>query len=121
MKLKKLKIGKTTKIVVLAVLVMLVVDLYVLKHIRLQRTLTTDGLQTYSKGELAKYDGTDPNVATLLAMDGFVYDISAGRDNFYAPGEAYHDLAGKDASKLLQLFGGDIIRKKYKIVGVYIP
>ena len=73
----------------------------------------------YSKVSLATYDGTDPSKPILLAFEGNVYDVSAGRE-FYAPGGVYHMLAGTDATALLHIAGGSIIRKKYPIVGRFV-
>lgn len=75
-----------------------------------------DGLKTFSKQELSKYDGSDANLPIYLAMDGYVYDITPGKE-FYIPGGPYHDLAGKDSSAMLHIAGGGIIKNKYKIVG----
>lgn len=76
--------------------------------------------QTYfDQQTIAQYDGTDPNKPVYLAMDGFVYDVSGGREDFYAPGRPYHYLAGKDSSALLHLAGGTIIKTKYPVVGKY--
>lgn len=75
----------------------------------------------YSASDLAKYDGTDPTLPVLIALDGNVYDVSAGRDTFYAPGKPYHALAGTDASTLLHIAGGGIIARKYPVIGRYSP
>ena len=79
------------------------------------------GLSRYTVAELAQYDGTDRKKPTLLAYDGIVYDVSKGREKFYAPGKPYHMLAGTDASALLHIAGGDIIVQKYQAVGRIIP
>ena len=73
-------------------------------------------LRTYTEAELAQYTGVDPIKPILLALDGSVYDVTAGKE-FYQPGGSYHDLAGKDSSAELHLVGGDIIKRKYPIVG----
>lgn len=78
------------------------------KNTEITRTLTVD--------ELKEYDGTDVTLPIYLALDGLVYDVSAGQE-FYAPGGAYHYLAGKDSTVLLRLIGGDIIKRKYPVVG----
>lgn len=69
---------------------------------------------------LGRFDGTDPEKPTYLALDGLVYDVSAGRDEFYAPGKPYHSLAGKDSTRELILAGSSIIRRKYPVVGKLI-
>lgn len=121
MKIKKMKITKTTKIISIFVVLMIVLDLFVITRVQRDHVLPGQDMQVYTSSELAMYDGTDSSKPIYLALDGYVYDISDGREDFYGPGEAYHELAGKDSSVLLQIFGGDIIRGKYQIVGVYKP
>ena len=75
----------------------------------------------YTQASLNGYNGDNPEKPVLLALDGWVYDISPGRATFYDPGKPYHFLAGTDASVSLHMFGGDLIRSKYKIVGQYQP
>ncbi|KAI6911910.1 hypothetical protein KC318_g1655 [Hortaea werneckii] len=62
-------------------------------------------LSTYLHGplrltdaELALYNGTDPTKPVLLALNGTIYDVSAGR-RVYGPGGSYHVFAGKDAAR----------------------
>jgi predicted heme/steroid binding protein len=74
--------------------------------------------KTYTATELSQYIGIDPSKPILLALDGLVYDVTAGRE-FYQPGGSYHDLAGKDSSTELHLVGGDIIKRKYPVVGTF--
>ncbi len=111
----KIKIG------VITVLTMLAVDWWILRL----RAKSSEGdvsqLPSYSSETLLTFNGNDPSKPVLLAMDGYVYDVSAGAADFYGPGQPYHDLAGKDASSQLHLFGGDIVKRKYSIVGVYKP
>ncbi len=87
-------------------------------QIRKQQILNTTPTvyKEYSLEELKKFDGTDPNLPILLALDGLVYDVTLGKD-FYQPGGPYHDLAGKDSSVQLNLFGGRIIKSKYPVIG----
>jgi predicted heme/steroid binding protein len=66
--------------------------------------------------DLKKFDGTDSSQPVYLAYEGNIYDVSEGR-SYYAPNGAYHWLTGKDATNDLNLVGGDIIKKKYPIVG----
>lgn len=119
MKKLKLQITKTTKIAILAGVIMLAADWFYLRQVQKQPTIVENGLQSYNQAELAKYNGDDASLPIYLALDGYVYDVSAGRDDFYAPGQAYHDLVGRDSSSLLHLVGGDIIKRKYMIVGIY--
>ena len=74
-----------------------------------------NGLPYMNAETLAQYDGTEPDQAIYLAMDGYVYDVTAGRQ-YYVSGGDYHDLAGRDASADLQLFGGEIIKRKYPVI-----
>ena len=48
--------------------------------------------------ELVKYDGTDPSLPILLAVNGTIFDVSAGAHT-YGPGGSYHPFAGHDASR----------------------
>lgn len=73
-------------------------------------------LQTFSVADLGQFDGTDSAKPIYIGLNGYVYDVSAGRE-FYQPGGTYHFLAGKDSSAELNLIGGDIIARKYPIVG----
>lgn len=70
----------------------------------------------FTVNELRQYNGEDPSKPIYLALDGFVYDVTAGKE-FYQKGGSYHDLAGRDASQDLHLFGGGIIKRKYPIIG----
>lgn len=69
--------------------------------------------------EIKEYNGTDSELPIYIALDGYVYDVSEGR-KFYEEGGAYDYLAGKDSTKELSLIGGDIIKRKYPIIGTYI-
>lgn len=48
--------------------------------------------------ELAKYDGSDPKLPIYLAVNGTIFDVSAGAHT-YGPGGSYHAFAGHDASR----------------------
>ncbi|KAI0079733.1 cytochrome b5 [Panus rudis PR-1116 ss-1] len=52
----------------------------------------------FSERMLAQFDGTDESKPIYLAIDGDVYDVSAGRAT-YGPGGSYHIMAGKDAAR----------------------
>lgn len=78
-------------------------------------------LPKYSSIEIASFNGSDANKPVYLALNGYVYDVSAGRNDFYNPGESYNYLVGRDSSNELNLFGGEIIKRKYKVVGIYTP
>lgn len=48
--------------------------------------------------ELALHDGSDPSKPIYLAINGSVYDVTAG-SRVYGPGGSYHVFAGVDASR----------------------
>lgn len=49
--------------------------------------------------QLGLYNGTDPNLPIYIAVNGRVYDVTAGK-KVYGKGGAYNKLAGKDASRV---------------------
>lgn len=65
------------------------------------------------------YNGTNPDLPILMAVDGKVYDVSSG-ERFYAPGKSYAYLAGKDATTPLQIVGTETITDKYPVVGILV-
>lgn len=73
-------------------------------------------LTEYKDIDLNKYNGDNPEELILIGLNGWVYDATPGFD-FYNKQGPYHYLAGRDSSTELNLVGGDIIKKKYKIVG----
>jgi predicted heme/steroid binding protein len=76
-------------------------------------------LPVFTKESLAQYDGTDTSLPIYVAFEGSVYDVTEGK-RFYAPGGAYHFLAGTDGTPMLRIAGGGIIKEKYPIVGTYV-
>lgn len=108
-------------LVILNVVILAIVSYLWIKSDRLVNASKSVGigkeLRTINSVELSRYNGTDPNLPIYLVLDGYVYDISKGRE-FYQVGGPYHDLAGRDASKELHLVGGGIIKRKYPIVGM---
>ncbi|TVY35004.1 Cytochrome P450 regulator [Lachnellula subtilissima] len=56
------------------------------------------GPKQYTDADLARYDGSNPDLPILLAINGTIYDVSAGR-KFYGPGGSYSFFAGADASR----------------------
>ncbi|EXJ94917.1 hypothetical protein A1O1_00035 [Capronia coronata CBS 617.96] len=48
--------------------------------------------------QLALYNGTDPKKPIYLAINGTIFDVSAGRHT-YGPGGSYEVFAGRDASR----------------------
>lgn len=59
--------------------------------------------------ELKNFDGTQPDGRVLLAVNGIIFDVTAGK-RFYGPGGPYAAFAGKDATRGLatgQVAGAD--------------
>ncbi|ESZ96130.1 hypothetical protein SBOR_3481 [Sclerotinia borealis F-4128] len=48
--------------------------------------------------DLPQYDGTNPDLPIYLALNGTIYDVTAGRRH-YGPGGSYHFFAGVDATR----------------------
>ncbi|KAK5997225.1 hypothetical protein PT974_02579 [Cladobotryum mycophilum] len=48
--------------------------------------------------ELSKFDGSDPSKPLYLAINGTIYDVSAGR-RIYGPGGSYSYFSGTDAAR----------------------
>jgi predicted heme/steroid binding protein len=69
-----------------------------------------------SQSELVRHNGTDPTLPIYIAVNGIVYDVTAGK-KFYQEGGAYHFIAGTDATKALEPVGTEIITNKYKAIG----
>lgn len=53
-----------------------------------------------SKKLLASSDGKDPSKPILVAIEGTVFDVSAGAEH-YGPGGSYHVFAGKEIARYL--------------------
>jgi predicted heme/steroid binding protein len=72
--------------------------------------------------ELARYDGTDPNLPVYLAIDGEIFDVSTGR-KFYGPGGSYHFFAGHDATRafVTSCFDVDISPDIRGVYQMYMP
>lgn len=87
-------------------------------HVSADTSQTTQLLK-YNDQQLAQYNGDDPTKPVFLALDGYVYDVTSGRSDYYDPNKSYHYLVGKDSSKELHLFGGEIIKRKYQVIGIY--
>jgi predicted heme/steroid binding protein len=54
----------------------------------------------FTRSELARYDGSKPELPIYVAIRGNVFDVSEARES-YAKGQAYNIFAGKDATVLL--------------------
>ena len=72
--------------------------------------------------ELRAYDGTDPDKPIYLALNGSIYDVSAGR-SFYGPGGGYHFFAGRDAARafVTGCFDTDLTPDMRGVEEMYIP
>lgn len=82
-------------------------------------TAMESGLPVFTKTTIQSFDGSDTNKPIYIAYEGYVYDVSPGRNEYYNIGKDYNYLTGKDSTAELNIVGGSIIKKKYKIVGVY--
>lgn len=82
------------------------------------------GPKQYTDADLRAYDGSDPDLTKpiLLAINGTIYDVSAGRRH-YGPGGSYHFFAGADASRafVTSCFDTDITPDMRGIEDMYIP
>ncbi|KAK5152096.1 cytochrome b5-like heme/steroid binding domain-containing protein [Cryomyces antarcticus] len=47
---------------------------------------------------LRDYNGVDPSKPIYVALNGSIYDVTAGR-HVYGPGGSYHFFAGRDAAR----------------------
>ncbi|KAI8835038.1 cytochrome b5-like heme/steroid binding domain-containing protein, partial [Chytriomyces cf. hyalinus JEL632] len=56
-------------------------------------------LLTLTTEELRQYDGKDPNKPVYLAINGRVYDVTAGREKYYGPDGGYNFFSGVDAAR----------------------
>lgn len=81
-----------------------------------QTSAADKSLPTFTVDQLKEFDGSDPEKPIYLALDGAVYDVTAGKEYYQTDG-SYHYLAGKDSSKELHLVGGNIIKEKYPVIG----
>jgi len=107
------------KIILMALTAILVFNIFFLIFFK-PKSVSKEKLINFTTEQLKKYDGTNNDLPIYMAYNGDVYDVSAGRD-YYKVGGTYHDLAGKDSSKELNIAGGGIIKVKYKIIGKLIP
>ncbi|KAI5641888.1 cytochrome b5-like heme/Steroid binding domain-containing protein [Phthorimaea operculella] len=62
--------------------------------------------------ELRQYDGTQPDGRVLVAVNGWIFDVTRGR-RFYGPGGPYAAFGGKDASRGLATFSVTSSDKEY--------
>ncbi|KPJ10521.1 Membrane-associated progesterone receptor component 2 [Papilio machaon] len=62
--------------------------------------------------ELRQYDGSQPDGRVLVAVNGWIFDVTRGR-RFYGPGGPYAAFGGKDASRGLATFSVTSSDKEY--------
>ena len=74
-------------------------------------------LPVISKEELVLHDGIKKQTL-YVGFDCLVYDVTSAKASYYGEGKPYHYLVGKDATAQLQIFGGGIVKRKYKAVGI---
>lgn len=118
-----MKTKSTTKTIIkIASIFIAILILLITAYISLDTSVATAmqiGMPIYSEETIKSYNGGDLNLPVYIAYEGFVYDVTPGREDFYNEGKDYHYLAGRDSTIDLNIVGGSIIKKKYKIVGVY--
>lgn len=116
LKMKKMTIKKIVILfTTLFVISFIVFFFYSYQSKRNLKVIVNEEVQTMTLSELSKYDGSDPTKPIYLGLNGYVYDVTEGR-KFYETNGTYHYLAGKDSSEELNLIGGDIIVRKYKVI-----
>ena len=83
------------------------------------RNVDSSNYKQFSESDLGFFDGTIADRPIYIGYNGFVYDVTKGKE-YYVPEGSYHYLAGRDSSKELDLIGGEIIKRKYPIIGVLV-
>jgi predicted heme/steroid binding protein len=80
------------------------------------------GPRQYTDADLNEFDGSDPTKPIYLAINGTIYDVSAGRKH-YGPGGSYHFFAGHDASRafVTSCFDTDLNPDMRGVEEMYIP
>jgi predicted heme/steroid binding protein len=83
---------------------------------------TQQGPKQYTDLDLKDYDGSNPDLPILLAVNGTIYDVSKGRRH-YGPGGSYHFFAGADASRafVTGCFQTDIIPDMRGVEEMFLP
>lgn len=77
-------------------------------------------IPSFTMESISQFNGEDDSKPIYIAFDGYVYDVTPGRNEFYGPGKSYNYLTGKDSTAELSIAGGTIIKNKYKIVGRFV-
>ena len=83
---------------------------------------TQNGPKQYTDADLKKYDGSNPDLPILLAINGTIYDVTLGRKH-YGPGGSYHFFAGADASRafVTNCFDTDITPDMRGVEMMFMP
>lgn len=115
-----IKLIKNNKYLLVFVFLLIICDILYFNF----KKVSTEGidinsLPVFNEQSIKEFNGTDLNKPVYIAFEGYVYDVSPGRADFYNDGMSYHYLAGRDSTVDLHIAGGSIIKRKYKIVGVY--
>lgn len=117
----KEKMTKKVKILIVAIVVGVLSSLgysyIVARNTNMQPAVVSETLKQFTVSELSKYNGTDNSLPIYIGYQGNVYDVTAGA-SYYQEGGSYHYLAGKDSTTDLNMFGGDIIKQKYPVIGM---
>lgn len=82
-----------------------------------ESTLSAKKLVPINAEQLKEFDGIR-NPKVYIGLDCLVYDVTSGKDQYYGEGKPYHYLVARDATSQLKIFGGDIIKRKYPVVGI---
>ena len=80
------------------------------------------GPVNFTPDQLSLYNGTDPSLPLYLALNGTIYDVTAGR-RIYGPGGSYHVFAGKDAARgfITGCFAEDAYADLRGVEWTYVP
>ncbi|MCJ1301753.1 hypothetical protein MMC08_004554 [Hypocenomyce scalaris] len=75
-----------------------------------------------SDPDLALYNGSDPSLPILLALNGTIYDVTAGR-SIYGPGGMYEFFAGRDATRafVTGCFDADLTPDLRGVEEMFVP
>lgn len=107
------------KIIITVLIVILIINIiYLLIPVKTDIPEKYKNLPQISQTEIAKHNGSNDS-PIYIALNGLVYDVTAGKE-FYIPSGPYHYLAGKDSSKELNLIGGNLIKNKYPVIGIFL-
>lgn len=123
----KNKLGQTfiKKVLIVLAIVVLIIVIAIFVYLKntkdeikrkQQQAEQSVDLKLFTENDIAQFNGEDLSKPIYIGLNGYVYDVTAGK-KFYKTGGTYHYLAGKDSSAELNEIGGDIIQKKYPIIG----